>query len=162
MLETHVSAIKKTLSGNDTGDTGSHQAGMLVPKDEQILSFFPKLDKESKNPRAIINVVDNVDQDWNFNFIYYNGKFFGGTRNEFRLTGMTAYIRRNNLRPGDSIILERNSDDHIRIRYERMRDLDTVIDVTVKDLILREEPETYIEKPKTRLVLSSSWKVIRY
>lgn len=162
MLETHVSAIKKTLSGNDTGDTGSHQAGMLVPKDEQILSFFPKLDKESKNPRAIINVVDNVDQDWNFNFIYYNGKFFGGTRNEFRLTGMTAYIRRNNLRPGDSIILERNSDDRIRISYERMGDLDTAIDVTVKDLILREEPKTYIEKPKTRLVLSSSWKVIRY
>lgn len=156
-----ASAIKKTLSGNDTGDTGSHQAGMLVPKDERILSFFPTLDKSAKNPRAIIKVFDDCEESWNFNYIYYNGIFFGGTRNEYRLTGMTSYIRGNNLRPGDSIILERN-DDQIRIKYERLEELNQVTDDIGKDLILNEEPVKYAEKPKTRLVLGSSWKVIKY
>lgn len=162
MRETaRASAITKTLSGNDTGDTGSHQAGMLVPRDDRILSFFPILDKRIKNPRAIIRVVDDGEKNWDFNYIYYNGVFFGGTRNEYRLTGMTSYIRGNNLRPGDTIILERN-EDLIRIRYERLVDLNNVTEVILKDLILNEEPAKYSEKPKTRLVLSSSWKVIRY
>lgn len=162
MRETaRASAITKILSGNDTGDTGSHQAGMHIPRDEKVLSFFPILDKKIKNPRAIIPVVDDGEKIWNFNYIYYNGVFFGGTRNEYRLTGMTSYIRVNNLRPGDSIILER-IDDLIRIRYERQAEKNKVTDVIIKDLSIKEEPVVYSEKPKTTLVLGSSWKVIRY
>ena len=44
-------AITKELSANDTGHTGGHQAGILIPKNSRILSFFPKLGTESKNPR---------------------------------------------------------------------------------------------------------------
>lgn len=161
MRETaRASAITKILSGNDTGDTGSHQAGMHIPRDEKVLSFFPILDKKIKNPRAIIRVVDDAEKNWSFNYIYYNGVFFGGTRNEYRLTGMTSYIRVNNLRPGDSIILER-IDDLIQIRYER-QGKKKVTDVIIKDLSIKEEPVVYSEKPKTTLVLGSSWKVIRY
>ena len=37
-----TNAIEKTLSKNDTGETGGHQAGILVPKEPDILGFFPR------------------------------------------------------------------------------------------------------------------------
>src|SRR5215469_7482404 len=46
-----VSQIRKTLSANDVGSTGAHQAGILIPKDPKILAFFPTLDASTKNPR---------------------------------------------------------------------------------------------------------------
>ena len=74
-----TSIISKVLSANDTGETGGHQAGILIPKSEIILSFFPKLSSAKKNPRVSIKFYDNYDKEWQFNFIYYNNKFFGGT-----------------------------------------------------------------------------------
>jgi hypothetical protein len=100
-------AISKILSANDTGDTGGHQAGMLIPKESRILSFFPPLDPELKNPRHHLIFYDEIGGRWEFAFIYYNNRFFGGTRNEYRLTRMTDFIRRNNLKPGDKIVLSR-------------------------------------------------------
>ena len=114
-----MNAVEKELSGNDTGETGGHQAGMLIPKGGDILNFFPPLSRETKNPRTVIDVVDETGKEWSFNFIYYNNKFFGGTRNEFRLTGMTEYIRAFNLKTGDVLVLEKVSDRHTRIRYRR-------------------------------------------
>ena len=95
--------IVKILSSNDTGDTGGHQGGILVPKKSELLDFFPELNRSTKNPRTVITLRDEHDNAWSFNFIYYNNKFFGGTRNEFRLTGMTKYIRSNVLKAGDEI-----------------------------------------------------------
>lgn len=86
-------SISKILSLNDTGETGGHQAGILIPKGGDILQFFPELDADEKNPRISLYFIDEANQRWKFNFIYYNNKFFGGTRNEYRLTGMTEYIR---------------------------------------------------------------------
>ena len=43
-----TSIISKVLSANDTGETGGHQAGILIPKSEIILSFFPKLSSAKK------------------------------------------------------------------------------------------------------------------
>ncbi|MCF7815298.1 MAG: hypothetical protein K9N40_12550 [Candidatus Cloacimonetes bacterium] len=97
--------IEKNLSYNDTGENGSHQAGMLIPKQNRIYSFFPQLSTNQKNPRCKLFITDNLGRSWTFSFIYYNNKFFGGTRNEYRLTGMTKYIRSNNLSAGDKIIL---------------------------------------------------------
>lgn len=105
MFDTRPFAISKILSKNDTGETGGHQAGMHIRKKEEILSFFPKLDKSIKNPRHKISFKDELNIKWPFSFIYYNNKFFGGTRNEFRLTGMTKYINSNNLKSGDKINL---------------------------------------------------------
>lgn len=120
-------AIEKFLSANDTGATGGHQAGILVPRTQAILSFFPSLDSSSKNPRAILNLVDETGRKWIFQFIYYNNKFFGGTRNEYRLTGMTAYFREFNLKAGDRILLHHESPQCLRIKSIRVRQQSSTI-----------------------------------
>lgn len=112
-------AVEKELSGNDTGETGGHQAGMLIPKSGEVFRFFPVLPQDIKNPRAVIDLVDETGKIWSFNYIYYNNRFFGGTRNEYRLTGMTEFIRAFNLKTGDTIILEKASERLRRIRYRR-------------------------------------------
>jgi len=113
--------IEKILSANDTGETGGHQAGILVPKVPDILGFFPRLDSAIKNPRAVIDIHDETGREWTFRFIYYNNRFFGGTRNEYRLTGMTAFFREFNLKAGDLVIFRRISPKHIDISYRRAR-----------------------------------------
>ena len=114
-----TNAIEKTLSKNDTGETGGHQAGILVPKDPEILGFFPQLEASIKNPRVPLDLLDDTGREWTFMFIYYNGKFFGGTRNEYRVTGMTAYLREFNLKAGDKVILRRESPRVLRITFKR-------------------------------------------
>lgn len=134
-------SISKVLSSNDTGATGGHQAGMLIPKGGEILEFFPPLNNEEKNPRTHLYFIDDVNKRWKFNFVYYNNKFFGGTRNEYRLTGMTAYIRQNNLKTGDSIVLSRDDAGILYIRFERQN-------------------STASTNPK--LVITGTWKVVNY
>jgi hypothetical protein len=97
--------IRKVLSANDVGETGSHQAGILVPKDPHILAFFPELDRGVKNPRTTLVVREKSDSTrWVFSFIYYNNRLFGGTRNEYRLTCMTQYLRSIAARVGDELV----------------------------------------------------------
>ena len=124
-MSTH--AIEKTLSANDTGETGAHQAGICVPKVHNILSFFPKLDATLKNPREVLDMTDDSGREWAFTFIYYNNRFFGGTRNEYRLTGMTAFIREFNLKAGDKVIIKRDSPRHIRITFRRAHEKGKVL-----------------------------------
>ena len=100
--------IRKTLSPNDAGETGGHQAGILIPKDSRILSFFPALDVEEPNPRCHLLFEDPAGDLWELAFIYYNNRRFGGTRNEYRLTRLTRYIRQAMLASGDEIVLHRN------------------------------------------------------
>lgn len=116
------SAIKKVLSSNDVGETGGHQAGILVPKDPDILSFFPKLDGTRKNPDAFITVRDaSGEEHWNLRFVYYNGKALGDgtTRNEYRLTGMTGMFRFLDARVGDSMVFRRTALGDIVVGIER-------------------------------------------
>jgi hypothetical protein len=132
--------ISKILSANDVGDTGSHQAGICVPKEGNILSFFPVLGKETKNPRVSIPFFDDVGYKWTLSFIYYNNKFFGGTRNEYRLTHMTKYIKSNSLKAGDEILLSYNlQSEKYSIAYQRKN--------------------SSIDKNGI-LIIGSSWKVI--
>ncbi len=141
-------SISKILSDNDIGNTGAHQAGMLIPKREDLLSFFPPLDITSKNPRTSMYFTDNSNKVWKFQFIYYNNKFFGGTRNEYRLTGMTGFYREANLKSGDEIVLTRK-ENQLFISYNRKKHF-------VK------ETETEYGTKKTIIVLGSGWKVINY
>lgn len=99
-----IQRIQKSLSANDIGETGSHQAGILIPKSAKVLSFFPELDRNEKNPRQTLYFFeeDGITK-WPFEFIYYNNRFFGGTRNEFRLTCMTPYMKSKNAKIGDVI-----------------------------------------------------------
>lgn len=100
-------SLHKILSKNDTGETGGHQDGFHIPKTEEALSFFPNLDKRTKNPRAQISFRDpETNEHWSFSFIYYNNKFFGGTRNEYRLTRVARYIKSKGLSSGDIVMLD--------------------------------------------------------
>lgn len=120
-IQSPVAAISKILSANDTGETGGHQAGILVPKDPRILGFFPVLPKDVKNPRLHLFFQDETDNQWEFAFIYYNGKLFGGTRNEYRLTRMTPYMRQSGLNAGDELILQRNDTGVRFVKFIRPR-----------------------------------------
>ena len=134
--------IRKKLSPNDLGETGSHQAGMLVPKEERILAFFPSLAKATKNPRARLIVRERGDGTrWEFNYIYYNGKFFGGTRNEFRLTGMTRFLRAIGARVGDEILLTQDDNQSY------------IIDIVRSATICEVEQDGV-------LTLSGGWKIL--
>lgn len=134
--------ITKVLSANDTGDTGGHQAGMLIPKDPRILSFFPRLDPREQNPRCHLMFDDPAGDRWELAFIYYNNRAFGGTRNEYRLTRMTRFIRENNLVPGDEVILDRTSEGRWKISVRTAKSAAS------------SEPERFV------LRLGSGWKVV--
>ena len=135
--------IEKVLSSNDVGATGAHQGGILIPKKEEILDFFPQLDLQAENPRITIQFTDDLDQIWKFNYIYYNNRLRGGTRNEFRLTGMTAFLKSSNAREGDILIFEKNKEAYC-IRLKR-------------------QSESYVEENGViMLVLDNSWRVIKY
>lgn len=114
--------ISKMLSANDTGETGAHQAGILVPKEDKILSFFPVLNAKEKNPRVHLVFTDDHGTKWEFAFIYYNNKFFGGTRNEFRLTRMTPFFRAHNLCQKDELILQKTAEGIRSVTYRRSKD----------------------------------------
>jgi len=147
-MNCEIKSISKLLSMNDSGETGGHQAGMLIPKREEILNFFPMLDSSQKNPRVALYFTDNSGKIWKMNFIYYNNRFFGGTRNEYRLTGMTAYFRESNLKTGDEVILTR-SNNQLSIDYKR-GNVSTIREVTTNG------------QKKNVLVLGGGWKVIDY
>jgi len=114
-----VRTISKTLSANDTGLTGGHQAGILIPKEPGLLDFFPALNPAERNPRAHLTFVDEGGTPWELAFIFYNNGLFGGTRNEYRLTRLTRFIREAGLEPGDEMRLSRTEDCRWRISYIR-------------------------------------------
>lgn len=115
--------IAKILSANDTGETGAHQAGILVPKEPELLYFFPELDASQYNPRVHLHFLDDGGTFWEFAFIYYNNALFNGTRNEYRLTRMTKYIRQAGLVVGDELILSRDGDRY-QVSHRRERKLE--------------------------------------
>lgn len=135
-------AISKELSANDTGATGGHQSGIVIPKDPRILSFFPPLGRKTKNPRHYLVFYEKDGTRWEFAFIYYNNVYFGGTRNEYRLTRMMPFINQHGLEPGDSVILSRNPD-------------------TGKLYITCQRAKPLQRTSTGRLKLGSSWKTIK-
>lgn len=143
-------AIIKVLSMNDVGETGGHQAGILVPKGGEVLKFFPDLGCKEKNPRVAMYFMDEGGKEWKLNFIYYNNKFFDekGTRNEYRLTGMTAYFRENCLKAGDTVTLMHGSDGMDLIRYKRNENVNIKMTAAEGGQV------------RKRLVLGNNWKVI--
>ena len=128
--------ISKILSRNDTGESGGHQDGFLVPK--TVVNFFPDLDIYKKNPRMEIIFKDISFHEWVFNFIYYNNKKFDGTRDEYRLTRTARYIKTYSLQVGDTVTLSRKDNKYF-ISHDQTHEK-----ITVK-----------------KIVLSHKWKVIK-
>lgn len=112
--------FSKILSANDTGLTGGHQAGILVPKgDRELLAFFPTLDPALENPDTWLDVTDEDGQRRRLRWVYYNKKLHGtGTRNEYRITYLTRYLLA--ARPGDALVFSGEpGSGRYRIRLDR-------------------------------------------
>lgn len=116
-----VQRISKILSRNDLGLTGSHQAGITVPRNPEFLAIFPKLDPLIKNPEAKVWVIaEEIEYAGHLRFIYYNGKLLGeGTRNEYRLTGATQLLRGLQAMPGDELHFERRQTQDLHLELIR-------------------------------------------
>lgn len=99
-------SYQKLLSANDTGETGTHQAGICVPKEnDKLLSFFPRLDPEKFNPDSWFVCEDNSGEHWKMRYVYYNGKLHGrNSRNEYRITHTTKFLRKWKARSGDYMV----------------------------------------------------------
>jgi len=110
----------KTLSANDIGTTGGHMGGIHVPKgDGELLAFLPALDARLLNPSAWINCEAPDGETLRLRFIYYNNKFHTpqGTRNEYRITWLTKFLRSANAKEGDGFEISRTDEqDRYRIR----------------------------------------------
>jgi hypothetical protein len=107
--------LRKRLSANDVGATGSHQAGVFVPP--SMIGFFPGLDEDGLNPDAWITVEDTDGHSWLWRFLHYNNAVVRtGTRNEYRLTHTTQALRELGARTGDELELERLEDRLYRVR----------------------------------------------
>lgn len=113
----------KYLSPNDCGTTGSHQAGILVPRtDTELLAFFGTLDPSKLNPDTWIDCEDELGQRWKFRYIYYNNKLHvaTGTRNEYRITHLTKYLRSVGATAGDCLAFSVGSDSQtFKVRLEK-------------------------------------------
>ncbi|MEW1986787.1 EcoRII N-terminal effector-binding domain-containing protein [Pseudarthrobacter oxydans] len=107
MTATVTTSVSKLLTPNDVGSTGSHQAGIAVPRQDEMLAFFPALDASEYNPRRslLFREVSGIEE-WPLNFIYYNGRLHGrSTRNEYRLTGLTPFFKKHKAAVGDILQL---------------------------------------------------------
>lgn len=111
-----IESARRRLSANDLGITGSHQAGFLVPKKLIRDGLFPALSTFQRNPRSRLQLTRKPSgQVYYVNFIYYNNKLFGGTRDEYRLTGISAMCRDYGLRVGDQIEFVRTGEFDFQI-----------------------------------------------
>jgi hypothetical protein len=113
-------AIEKVLSENDLGLTNSHQAGFLIPKALVRQGLFESLSETNLNPRKRLKITESdTGTEWHFTYIFYNNKFFGGSRSEYRLTGLASFLREHSLRPGDSIVFTRVEEYDYKIEIKR-------------------------------------------
>lgn len=97
-----VLRVQKTLSPNDMGDTGSHQAGIHVPK--ALLNFFPRLDESTLNPRSNLRLQSEQGLAGTCAYIHYNNKVVSdGTRDEYRITWIRSFLTECGARTGDTI-----------------------------------------------------------
>ncbi|MGI9279744.1 MAG: EcoRII N-terminal effector-binding domain-containing protein [Endozoicomonas sp.] len=110
-------SYEKILTKNDTGETGGHQAGVVVPKkNKKLLDFFPLLDDAQFNPDAWIVCIDPDGVEWEMRYIYYNGKTFSppkSTRNEYRITHMTKLFSKWGAKSGDSVVFTSTDEPNI-------------------------------------------------
>jgi hypothetical protein len=97
----------KALTSNDVGSTGGHQSGVVIPKNVARGEFFPLLNAEEINPRIILDAfAPDIGRSLRLNYIYYNGKLHNtSTRNEFRLTGISPFLKEAGAQEGDNLIL---------------------------------------------------------
>ena len=111
-MTTHTTptSFEKILSANDTGITGGHMGGILIPRTETgLIALFPKLDPAEYNPDVFLEFKSPNGATHKLRFVYYNNKLHGkGTRNEYRLTYLTDFLRNSNSKAGDAFRITRD------------------------------------------------------
>lgn len=147
-MNTPIQQVTKALTPNDVGTTGSHQAGITIPKTGDMLEFFPALDGTVYNPRARLHAFDVAHQlDFPLTYVYYNGKLHArSTRNEFRLTGLSAYFVRNGAEAGDILTIR------------RLRDLDYELSLSKT---ASQKSAVFEERSSFTITLSGQWSTYR-
>jgi hypothetical protein len=101
-------SLRKRLTANDIGTTGSHQAGMHIPK--TLVDYFPPLKEETLNPSVWLNVAA-ARTTYRWRFVHYNnGVVRAGTRDEYRITFLRGFFRSEGTREGDIFELESDVD----------------------------------------------------
>lgn len=102
-------AVDKVLSSNDLGLTGSHQAGIHVPREIVEADFFPALPADEINPSALLDICGSwTSSPVQVRYVYYNNKLHaGGTRNEYRITRIIPVLKEVGARPGDRLMFRR-------------------------------------------------------
>jgi hypothetical protein len=78
----------KRLSANDTGATGGHQVGLYISSDiaEKLLPSINNTQEQNPSVYLTAHVSSHEYPEIEARAIYYNNRFFGGTRNERRIT----------------------------------------------------------------------------
>lgn len=133
----------KVLTKNDTGETGGHQAGIVVPKaNQELLSFFPLLEPEEFNPDSWLYCTDSDGEVWKMRYIYYNGKTHTppkSTRNEFRITHMTKFFAKWGAKAGDSVVfIKANNDNSFEINIKSENTVhEVLIEYNNKPIVLK-------------------------
>ncbi len=99
----------KLLSANDVGATGSHQSGILIPKNSPLLEVFPPLDPSEANPSCVFVARSPLlGDEWHVRLVFYNV-----AKNEYRLTGVTGMLRALGAQGGDVLCFAAGSADDV-------------------------------------------------
>jgi len=135
------SSVEKILSDNDVGVTNSHQAGFLIPKRYIRKGFFEELPKNIRNPRISLEFKDvKYEKTFWLTLIFYNNKYSGGTRDEYRLTSLIAFVREHRLRSGDKVLITKISTRKYEINTVKVGRVPGVLSKESWSVIYGEEP----------------------
>jgi hypothetical protein len=133
--------IQKTLTANDLGVTGSHQAGVHIPK--SVRDYFPSLDESKLNSDRWIDLLLPDGRAQSARFIYYNNKLMAahGTRDEYRLTCIVPTLKALGAVVGDTLEFEVLDEHRMRVKLS--------------------ERATEMTPERVTVRISGSWRVIR-
>lgn len=107
-VQASTKAFCRFITANDTGKTGSHQAGFYIPKCASSL-LFDSQGRKGENKDKLVKVKWQNDFTTNSRIIYY-GK---GSRNEYRITRFGRnfpFFEDDNV--GDLLVLAKLSEDY--------------------------------------------------
>lgn len=123
--------FEKHLSRNDIGLSGSHQSGFLIPKsNKELISFLPDLAPDEINPSRYVDFFDREGTRWRLRYIYYNTKKHSlGTRDEYRITRTSSFMRKHQPREGDVLVLSKSRDGSYLIELVKRRENDSLASV---------------------------------
>lgn len=116
-------AFCKFLSANDTGDNGSHQSGVLIPKGA-VPVIFDGLFPRGKNQDRLIRILWHDGSVTDSRAIYYGQ----GTRDEYRITRLGTLTGRG--RTGALFVLVRphGDGDYLAFVLEAEAEIDGFLD----------------------------------